>query len=117
MTDPLETIREDVHQKSAQEFVRRQHHHFFLLRVLIVLVGESYLPVFQFDQAIVGNRDSMSIASQVIQNALRTAEWRLGVNDPFDLGKFCQILGELFGITQLLQITVEPQLSGRKGSF
>src|SRR5436190_8378873 len=53
MTDPLETIWEDVHQKPAQEFVRRQRHYFLPLRVLIVLIGEigeSHLPVFQFDQ-------------------------------------------------------------------
>jgi hypothetical protein len=40
MTDPLETIREDMHQKPAQEFVRRQRHYFLALPMLIVLVGD-----------------------------------------------------------------------------
>jgi len=74
MTDSLKTIREDVHQKPAQEFIRRQRHYFLPLLVLIVLVGESHLSVFQLDQPIVGNGDPMSIASQVIQNPFRTAD-------------------------------------------
>jgi len=55
VSDALEAVWKDMHQKTPQEFVGGQRHHFLPPFVLIVLVSESDLSVFQFFQPVIGN--------------------------------------------------------------
>ena len=85
------------------------------LLVFIVLVGEADLSVFEFFQPVVGDGDTMGIAAQIIEDPIRAAEWRLGVDHPFTVMERRQIPGEAFGIRQFLQFAVELQFACRVG--
>ena len=59
MADALETIWKDMHQETPQEFVGGQRHHSLLVLVLIVLVSETDLSIFQLFQPVIGDRDGL----------------------------------------------------------
>ena len=85
------------------------------LLVFIVLVGEADLPILECFQSVIGDGDAMGIAAQIIEDPIRTAEWRLGVDYPFTVMEWRQIPGEAFGIRQFLQFAVELQFACRVG--
>lgn len=62
----------------------------------VVFPAKRHALVVNRKQTVIGNRDSMRVTRQVVQNVLRTAEGRLGVNDPLlpgdDCEKRCEVL-------------------------
>ncbi len=71
MADALKRVRKNMQQEAAQEFVRRYGHRLLPLFVLIVLVGEGYLTVFPFLQAVVGDSHPVGITAQIIEDSVR----------------------------------------------
>ncbi len=55
MADALEAVWKDMQQETPQEFIRRQGHLFLLAPVLIVLISESDLSLFQLFQSVIGD--------------------------------------------------------------
>jgi len=51
----------------------------------IVLPAKSDSAVLQRDQTLVRNSDPMGITRQVLQHLSGSAEWRFGIDYPFDL--------------------------------
>ncbi len=98
MADALEAIGKDMHQETPQEFVGRQRHHSLLALVLIVLVSETDLSIFQLYEPVIGDGDPMCVASQIIQNFFGTTERRFGINYPSPVAERRQILSEAIGI-------------------
>src|SRR5215469_4247666 len=68
------------------------------LLMSIVLVGEGYLTVFQFLQPMIGNRHSVGITTEVIEDAVRATEWRFGIDHPVGVVERRQIAGKALGI-------------------
>jgi hypothetical protein len=50
--------------------------------VAIVLPAKAHVTVLERNQALVGDRDAMGIARQVLQDLLRSTKGRFGVNHP-----------------------------------
>ena len=98
MADALEAVWKDMHQETPQEFVGGQGHHFLLVLVLIVLVSETDLSIFQLLQSVIGDRDPMCVASQIIQNFFGTTERRFGMDYPSTVTERRQISSEAVGI-------------------
>lgn len=48
----------------------------------VVLIGEGDLVVFEADEAVVGQSDPMSVAGEILEDLLRTAEWGFAVDPP-----------------------------------
>src|SRR5712691_9673203 len=57
----------------------------------------------------------MSVAADLIEDAIGTAEWRFRVDYPFTVMERRQIAGEALGIGQWLQFAVELQFPCRVG--
>src|SRR5215467_6787232 len=100
-----------MEEKSANKLVGRERHGLLLALVAVVLVSEAHLPGFDVQQAIVGDRDPVSIAANVIQYLFRASKWRLGVDHPFRVSQRGQVTCELAGITEMLQRGEELQLT------
>jgi hypothetical protein len=62
----------------------------------VVFPAKRYVVVVDAKQAVVGNGDSMRVTCQILQDMFRTAERRLGVNDPWlpadGIEKGCEFL-------------------------
>ncbi len=82
MTDSHEACRQDVGQEPADELIGRQRSNLLPVSISAVAVGEADLFVFAREQAMIGNRDPVGVASQVVEKFLRTGEGRLGVDVP-----------------------------------
>ena len=57
-------------------------HDLVLAAVGIVSPAEGDSLVFERHQAMVGDGDAMSVAGQIVENLVGTAEGRLGIDDP-----------------------------------
>src|SRR5215471_7283802 len=79
--------------------------------MFIVLIGEGYVTVFQFLQPMIGNRHSVGVTTEVIEDAVRATEWRFGIDHPVVVVQRRQIARKAVGIGQGLQFTVEMQFS------
>ena len=73
---------QDVEQETAQELLRIERHHSLLIPVGIILPAESNLVMLESHEAVVGDGYAMSVAGEIAEHMMRTAEGGLGVDDP-----------------------------------
>jgi hypothetical protein len=71
-------------QKAPDELGRIERHDFGLIAVGVILPQKSRLAACNRQNPAVRDGDPMRVAGQILQNLLRSAEWRFDVNDPFD---------------------------------
>jgi hypothetical protein len=60
----------------------------------IVLPGEADLAIVAPDQAVVGDGNAVSVATEIAEYLLGSREWAFGVDDPVDLGQRIEPGGE-----------------------
>ena len=92
VADANQSPGQNVDQESAQKLLRGNGHDLLLAAVRIVFPAKRDSIVLEGDESMVRDRDAMGIARQIVQNMLRTAERRLGVDDPVLLEKLSQKL-------------------------
>lgn len=69
----------------------------------IVLTAKRHVLVGQTEQAVVGDRDAVRVAAEIVEHLLRTAERLLGIDDPFAMTRTRQIAGKFAGLGQMSQ--------------
>ena len=74
IANAVESTGENVEEESPDELLRREGHGFLLIVVTIVPPLELHLSVFDIEQSMVGNRDSVGVAAQVVHHLLRSGE-------------------------------------------
>ena len=62
-------------------------------------------------QTMVGDGDAVRIASEIMNHVLRSAERRLGVDDPLACKELAQELAQAFGSSKLLKLAMELELA------
>ncbi len=82
VADADEALGEQVKQEATEKLIARDGHHFLPIVVGRVTPAKGNLIVRQCDQAMVGDGDAMSIASEILQHVLGSAEGWFGVDDP-----------------------------------
>ncbi len=83
VADANETMRKYMQQEASQELICRQGHQPLLVAVSRVAPAEGRRCHRSVQRAcVVGDRDAMRVGAEVAQNALRTSEGALGVDDP-----------------------------------
>ena len=81
----------------------------------VVLPAEPDAAVFDLQQAVVGDSDAVSVASEVLNDLGGAAEWALGIDDPALTAGRTQPAVEGFWIGERGQIAKETELSLLKG--
>ena len=69
-------------EKPAKKLLVAERHHAALATMRIILPAKRHVSIGHFYQPMVGNRDAMGVASQIMQHVFRSAEWSLCINDP-----------------------------------
>ena len=82
MPDADETLRQYVEQKSANELVGGNRHCLLFVAVSVIPPTECDVAAIEGEQSVIGDGDAVSVAPEVTQHLFRTAEWRLGIDDP-----------------------------------
>ena len=97
VTDALKPRRQRVDEKTPDELIGAERHgaRFLLVLVAIVLPLESDAAIGGRQKALIGNGHAVGVSAEVLEDLLRPAERRLGVDDPLFLAQWHQILGEL----------------------
>ena len=80
--DAYKAMWKHMEKKAAQKLLCCHCHQFLFAAVGVILPAESDLTIGEVDEPMVGNRDAMCVAGQIMKDVLRTAERRLGVHDP-----------------------------------
>ena len=98
VADAVKAVGQDVDEEAADELVGGELHDLVAGAAVgpIVLVFESDAPAIESDQPAVGDGDAVSVARQIGQHRLRSAERGLGVDVPLDLAQRRQIGREGF---------------------
>jgi len=82
VTDAHEAIGQDVEQEAADEFVGINDEGFFSIPIFSVSIAQGDLIVFDFNDAVIGERYAVSVAPEIVQDYLWGAERFFRVNDP-----------------------------------
>jgi hypothetical protein len=98
VADTMETVREDVQQKAADELIGCGRHHLGLPVCPVVLQGETDLAIGERDQPAVSDGDAMGIAVEIGQHLFGAVERWLGVDLPAEAPEFAATARER-GIT------------------
>ena len=112
VADAMESRGEDVEEEAPDELLGRERHDFRLIVVAVVAPVECDLPVFDIHDAMIGNRDPVRVAAEVVHHLLRSGERRLGVDDPFGVAHCIEMPAENPWLLQALQGRAEPELAG-----
>jgi hypothetical protein len=102
-------------EQKANELIGGQGHYFLLAVVAIVLVAELHLTIFDIQQAVVGDGDTMSIASHVIEYLLGPGKGWLGIDDPFCLPERSEIRRDGSRLLKFVERGKEMQLVVAEG--
>ena len=82
MADTHEAVGQDMEEKAAGEFFGIEGHRFQPVFVSSVSVAKSDLAVLDFEDAVIGERDAVGVAAEVIEDGLRGAERLFRVDVP-----------------------------------
>ena len=87
--DAVETVGQDVDQKAADELVGIEPHKLVASVELgpVILPFESDALAVEGNEPAVGNGDPVSVAGQVGEHSVGSAERSLGIDHPFDLSQ------------------------------
>src|SRR6266699_3254539 len=83
ITNAVESTGENVEEESPDELLGRERHDFLLIVVAVVVPIERNLAFFDIGDPMIGNRDPVGVAADVVHHLLGSSEGRLGVDDPF----------------------------------
>jgi len=115
VADADEALREQVKQETPQELVARDGHQFLLIVIGGVAPAEGDLFIGQCDQAMVGDGDAMSIAAEILQDVLGSAEGWFGVDDPILAEERAQPGSEELGTGERCEFSGQVQLTVLEG--
>ena len=108
----MESTGQNVEQESPDELLGRERHSFLLIVVAVVPPVELDLPVFDIHDPMIGNRDPVRVAADVIHHLLGSGERRFGVDDPFHIAYGIEMPAENLRISKGLEGREELEFAG-----
>ena len=112
IANAVESTGENVEQESPNELLGRERHDFLLIVVAVVPPVEPDLAVFDLQDPMIGNRDPVGVAADVVHHLLGASEGRLGINDPFHITHRIEMLVENLRISKGLEGREELEFAG-----
>lgn len=109
--NPLEAIGKRMQQEAADEFLGRDGHGAGPLGMTVVFPLKGDLAIGKREQPFVGKGDPMGVAAKVLQDLLRSAKGRLGVDDPVFVAKRSEVGTESARLAQRFLFPEELQLA------
>jgi hypothetical protein len=82
VTDTHEAIGQDMEQEAANKFLGLQRYRLFSIPVFAISIAQGDFPVFDLENAIIGERHAVGVAAEVVKDGLGRAERFFGVDDP-----------------------------------
>ena len=105
---------QQMQQEAAQELIDRQGHEPFLVAMGGISPAEGNVAIGESDQPGVRDGDAMSVSAEIAQHMFRSAEGRLGVDDPVLAEQYAQPCVERARFGQRQQAAVELKITPLK---
>lgn len=112
IANAVESTGENVEEESPNELLGGESHDFLLIVVAVVPPVELDLPVFDLHDPMIGNRDPVGVAADVVHHLLGAGEGRLGVDDPFHIAHGIDMPAENLRVTKGLEGREELEFAG-----
>jgi hypothetical protein len=103
VANPHKALGQDVQQEPPNELIGVESHLAQLIAAAIVSPTKSDLAAVKTQQSMIGNRNSMSVAAEVIKDLSRPAKRPLSVDHPFDAPKRIEKPDECLFVRQLFE--------------
>ena len=110
MTDANQSFGQNVDQESAEKLFCGNSHDLLLAAVGIILPSERHSIILEANESMVGDRDAVGIAREIMQNMFGAAEGWLGVDDPVLSEELSQKSAEGTWFGESLKRAVELEL-------
>ena len=107
VADAYEARRQQMEQEAAQELIDRQSHEPLLVAVRGIAPAEGDVAIGESNEPGVGDGDAMGVGAEIAQHMFRSAEGRLGVDDPVVAEQYPQPSSEGARISQRQKLAVE----------
>src|SRR4051794_15264933 len=104
----------NMQQKASKELTDGQTHLTLLIAMCRVAPTEDHVGPIQFNEPVVGYRDSMCVAAQVSQNMFRAAERPLAVDHPVFAERLPEQLGKDLRACEGLELAGKREFPGVK---
>ena len=117
VADAHKPARQQVEQEAAQELVDGQSQQALLVGVGGVSPAEGDVALLQGDESAVGDSDAVSVAAEIAQRVLWSAEGRLGIDDPVVSEQGSEPCGEGLWFRKWREVAIELKLVLVKGSL
>ena len=82
MAYTLKAMRHNMQEKAADELVRGQGHGLDTITLASVAEGKAHLATLDIDDAMIGDGDTMGVASEIVEHLLRACHGPLGIDHP-----------------------------------
>src|SRR5713101_930363 len=112
IANAVEPTGENMEKESAHELLGRESHALLLIVVSVIAPVELNLPVFDIHDPMIGNRDPVRVAAEVIHHLLGSGERRFGVDDPFHIAHGIEMPEETLRISKGLEGREELEFAG-----
>jgi hypothetical protein len=109
VADTDKTFGQDMKQKAAHELVRGDGHDSCLVPACIVPPTKCNVASAEGNEPVVGDGDAVSVAPEVTDHLLGTAEGGLGIKDPILMKQRSKKRREALGLFQMLDRSVAGQ--------
>src|SRR5271156_6161503 len=104
-----------MEQEAAKELIDGQSHEPFFVAVGGIAPSEGDLAIGESNQPAVRNGDAMGIGAEITQHMFRSAEGRLGVDDPVVAEQYSQPCAEGVWLGKRQQAAVELEFTSMEG--
>jgi hypothetical protein len=112
VANAVESTGENMEEESPDELLGRESHDFLLIVVAVVPPLELDLPVFDIHDPMIGNRDPVGVAADIVHHLLGSGERRFGVDDPFHMAHGIEMPAEYLRVSKGLEGREELEFAG-----
>jgi hypothetical protein len=114
----VETIRNYMKEKAPNKLVGMKAHDLVTVATIatIILPSEGDLVTIGMNDTAVCDSDTMGIPAKIGEHLIRTTEWRLRIDDPFDAASVRKMAGKCVVIIEMSEVVDEVQLTLGEGS-
>ena len=97
MPQTLEAVGQDMEQKTPDKLLGLQRHGLHLIALAPIAIREAHAAVAHLQEAMIGHRDAVDIASQVLEHLGWPSARALGVDHPCLAIELVEQVGEAAG--------------------
>jgi hypothetical protein len=116
VADADEAVGHDMEQEAADELLGAERHHLDAIAVGVVLPAEADEAVVEAEEPVVGDRDAMGVAPEVVEHLRGAGEGPLGVHDPVGLPELSEPRREGRRLGEGREGAGEAELAVREGA-